>query len=89
MLNISKLFKYVLDFFTYGCAAENTTMNNNNNTKAAHIHDWSCESTMYAHEAADTVGSVPQKIAATDKNNIFLFSVAASDGKVSASSTPR
>ena len=44
------------------------------------LPELSCVSTMYAHVAADTVGSVPQKIAATDKNNIFLFSVAASDG---------
>ena len=85
MLNVSKLSKYVC---TYGCAAENTTMNNNSNTKAAHIHELSGVPT--TKWAADTASSVPHKIAATDKNNIFLFSVATSDGKVSASSsTPK
>ena len=56
--------------------------NNNNNTKAAHIHELSGVPTMHAHEAADPASSVPHKIAATDKNNIFLFSVATSDSKV-------
>ena len=57
-------------------------MYNNNNTKAVHIHELGGLAAIHAHEAADPTSSVPHKIAATDKNNIFLFSVATSDGKV-------
>ena len=37
--------------------------------------------TMHAHEAADPSSNIPHKIAATDKHNIFLFSVATSDAR--------